>query len=358
MRGIAALSVACFHIYPTVATFQPYSAFLGLCRIGWVGVPVFFVISGFVIANSLKNTKITSRFALNYAARRSLRLDPPYWATIAISVSLSALVARAAHQPWAPPRGAVVIAHAFYMQNILRLGNLSVGLWTLCLEVQFYICCLLLIGISQRLRISVGWLVIPIAFASLLCSTQTSSTSTQPVIFEAYRSLLPNFCMFAIGIVVWLHFFGHAKPWLVFGLMATIAARLVIWYQLGLLVALIAGGVIVIGLRRRLPLLEGSVLQFLGKISYSLYLIHYPVAHTFLLAVKHVFGADATQSFIWCSSAILLSILAATLMNKFIEQPSIALANRLKRRPAPGNGITVAATDVESNDQAPTTTSS
>ena len=54
-------------------------------KLGFVGVDIFFVLSGFVIAYSVREARITPRFLGRFALRRSIRLDPPYWITIAIA---------------------------------------------------------------------------------------------------------------------------------------------------------------------------------------------------------------------------------------------------------------------------------
>ncbi len=87
LRGIAAFSVACYHINRYGPLWEPASRFIpGLFQfwfdLGWMGVQVFFVISGFVIAYSVRNARVTPGYLANYALRRSIRLDPPYWTTI------------------------------------------------------------------------------------------------------------------------------------------------------------------------------------------------------------------------------------------------------------------------------------
>ena len=79
LRGIAALSVACYHIFrygPLPELADPVVP--GILKLwfdhGWMGVQVFFVISGFVIAYSVRNARITPGYVGNYAFRRSIRL--------------------------------------------------------------------------------------------------------------------------------------------------------------------------------------------------------------------------------------------------------------------------------------------
>ncbi|RYG67778.1 acyltransferase, partial [bacterium] len=143
------------------------------------GVEIFFVLSGFVIAHSLWGQRITPRFAGNFALRRSLRLDPPYWVMILFCMFWPYLVFPtklegffARFDGW---RGIVV--NALYLPDIIwwrdalgwiaqRLPNSAwwqsvlpivwhdriVGVaWTLCLEVQFYLAYIVLLAVAQQL---------------------------------------------------------------------------------------------------------------------------------------------------------------------------------------------------------------
>ena len=86
LRGIAAMWVVIFHIGEggQIATLQAVipawfnSAFF---KSGHFGVPIFFVLSGFVIAHAIGSVRVDGRYALRFITRRRLRLDPPYVAS-------------------------------------------------------------------------------------------------------------------------------------------------------------------------------------------------------------------------------------------------------------------------------------
>src|SRR5262249_4648137 len=104
LRGIAALAVAAYHIERYGPLAKPASRIIAApiantIRYGWMGGEVFFVISGFVIAYSLRNAWMTPGYLGNYALRRSIRLDPPYWFTIAFALALHFLGPRLLHVP-------------------------------------------------------------------------------------------------------------------------------------------------------------------------------------------------------------------------------------------------------------------
>jgi len=136
-RALACLAVVACH---SVASREP-----SLWHWGWLGVPVFFVISGYCISAAVERS---SSFG-GYMRRRLRRIYPPYWAALAVTAALSL---------WAATRGGVGgLVPATALTPSQWLGNLTlteswrphlfgapmIGLltitWTLCYEEQFYL---------------------------------------------------------------------------------------------------------------------------------------------------------------------------------------------------------------------------
>jgi peptidoglycan/LPS O-acetylase OafA/YrhL len=79
-------------------------------------------------------------------------------------------------------------------------------------------------------------------------------------------------------------------------------------------------------------ILSGSVMQFFGRISYSLYLLHAPVGWRFISVVRRKFGPElgpgmGTAAFM---GGVLLSVVAAWLLYIVVERPSTRFARRIK----------------------------
>src|SRR3981081_2743080 len=95
LRGIAASAVVLFHAaeggHISALFDQAPFGIQTLLRHGDFGVAIFFVLSGFVIAHSLRAEPLTIPGALRFMLKRSIRVDPPYWAAIAVAILFSTL---------------------------------------------------------------------------------------------------------------------------------------------------------------------------------------------------------------------------------------------------------------------------
>src|SRR5207253_3053168 len=91
LRGLAAVAVVLHHVLysPLIDALREIvpDFILTFCESAFVGVHVFFVISGFVIAHSLRKTVLGARSLASFAVRRQVRLDPPYWVALFVSLA-------------------------------------------------------------------------------------------------------------------------------------------------------------------------------------------------------------------------------------------------------------------------------
>ena len=161
LRCIAVLWVVLYHFTHNSPFGECFTEKLPSCLYavawnGYLGVEIFFVISGFVIALSLTKASLTPRFVLGFAIRRYVRLFPPYIAAVFLWMCTTFLgntliPSYALSQPSLAQLG----SHFLYLPNILGLDDIVAPTWTLCLEFQFYLfyaVCALLIGSGGRMR--------------------------------------------------------------------------------------------------------------------------------------------------------------------------------------------------------------
>jgi peptidoglycan/LPS O-acetylase OafA/YrhL len=376
LRGIAAFSVACYHICRYGPIPEPAREFIPGVLLawfdhGWMGVQVFFVISGFVIAYSVRNAWVTPGYLGNYALRRSIRLDPPYWTTIIFVLLLHAVMhlqlefespldVPSSINP--PLSWKLVGAHVLYLQNIIGYDNLSAGFWTLCIEVQFYLLYVVGQGIAQRFPYRnrpdpsaaspVGLLTVfaPLALLSLF----VWNADLPPGESRLWNWFIDGpsqdvwitrfFCMFFLGASAWWALDGRIPRAFFWIYAVALAGRIVIqiltagWdndLTFGLSAALLAGvSTYAAGRLGRLgSWLNNGVLQYLGRISYSLYLIHFPMSHVITTLGTQVSGPSPSPlvATLWLVLALIASFAAAHVLYIFVEAPSVRFAARFKR---------------------------
>ena len=111
---------------------------------GALGVAVFFLISGFVIPFSLYRST-----AAGFAVNRLFRIYPVYIVGFTISLAVIYAATRYSGQPW-PFREIVVLTHLPGLHDLTRFGAIDGTIWTLEVEIKFYLLCALFIGWFRR----------------------------------------------------------------------------------------------------------------------------------------------------------------------------------------------------------------
>lgn len=247
---------------------------------GWVGVELFFVVSGYVIAMSAGRGS-----AADFLKRRVLRLAPAAWiaATLTTAVALSAAIA---------PPGELLARWSASVAFMPFAEQVDVSYWTLGVELSFYLLVAALVATPPGKRaIEPLGLVLALASLSYWIARGGWSARASESLF-ADLSLLPHGAFFAIGIAlrsVALHGRSPLR-------MATLVAGLVAaMFEIGaqarfmagglglaagpaLPLALFGAGVAVVACAGRLQpwlaVLGARRLAFMGAVTYPLYLIH------------------------------------------------------------------------------------
>lgn len=334
LRGIAAVGVLFHHmlfnseLQVTLWSTLPFWL-LELCRKGAFGVEIFFVLSGFVIVHSLRNVRMTPRAVGNFMLRRQLRLDPPYWTMLVLTVA-SIYVEQ--HVPWIERRPLPTWyefgANLFYLNQIVGSVQIMAVSWTLCMEVQFYLVLILLL----------------LAGKTMSPSGARSATYSAALVWVLgiTSMLLPRYMIPGWFIELWFYFAAGA---LCYWAVHTPRFRMAFLGYMGLfLVAAIwqEPRPMLMGWTTALLLytagrmgklstwLNFAPLQYFGRISYSLYLSHLMVAAYVLRLGYRLTGTNHAGAALWFCVAGVVSIAAAHALYLLVERPSIRLAARFK----------------------------
>jgi len=341
MRGVAALAVVFCHLHGNLQS--EFSALLpgfinSAFQHGYLGVPVFFVISGFVISLSVGNRQITKKYAGNFILRRSVRLDPTYWTCIAIALGLIFVKAVFLKEPMATYSITNVLAHMFYLQDVLTVEpKISSVYWTLCLEVQLYLFYLFSQWFSQKL--------------ALITKQNTYVLHILLMVFVGIFSLLLDFKYTNLGVaglfVQYWHYFllgvlvsnvVRKLPYSVHILMAWLCfetAALSIFFIRDYAITGIVATVFIYVLWSKDKLdsvLTHKSFQYFGAISYTLYLIHPDIGWKVISLGKSIFDHNASPmlGITLFFSGVVISVICAHILHLLIEKPSLAFSSKLK----------------------------
>lgn len=339
LRGLAALAVVLFHaragrhIDELVAAMPRFlQAIIGH---GDMGVQVFFVLSGFVIAHSMSRQEVTPGYVGRFMLRRSIRLDPPYWASMALMVIFGLLSARyVAGKSYAVPSFREVLVHVLYLQDILAVRPLNTIYWTLCLEIQFYLVWALLMLVAARLRRRISperafyAVVLPAAVVADLWPPQAR-------LFGLDGLFLPHWHLFIAGVLVWwaaLRPGDRTARAIAFINLAVLLALAIARAEVSLAVGVAAATLILVaGLRDKLGVwLSARPLQWLGAISYSLYLTHNAITGAAFRVGYRLTGRTLATEALWSVLVVVICLGFAYLFHRAIERPSLALSRRVR----------------------------
>lgn len=349
LRGIAALAVVFYHIdIVTLANSTSIAKWMHqLFQFGYLGVPTFFVISGFVIAASTSNDTITFKYFGKFLVKRQTRLDPNYWASITLDILLAIIAVRFLAVNTPLPDLKSVAAHMLYLQDFLGIRQIAAIYWTLCIEIQFYLifCLVLALDTAHRrkekmVRFNLKmWLFTAITVYSLLVFAE--------IIPSPLRGLfIPYWILFCLGAAAFQ--WGARQPdnnWcfplLLFGAILACLYQIKIkgWYALSLGFACALATFLFIGARRKKldSLLNNAVLQYLGARSYSIYLFHTIIGERSAGVVTQIvfprLHLSPTEP-IWAIAAFIIGLAAslaiAEVAYRFIEMPSLRLSKRVR----------------------------
>jgi len=134
LRGIAVIGVVALHgFYWQYGNFSfgPWARrFMAATRPGWIGVNLFFVLSGFLITGILLDSKVKSNYYRRFYTRRALRILPAYYALLILLLLLRSA------------SGAFVGLSFMYLANLTNFFGVPCDygpLWSLAVEEHFYI---------------------------------------------------------------------------------------------------------------------------------------------------------------------------------------------------------------------------
>jgi len=337
LRGIAILLVMVHRFWPR----SDAGLAADLAGAGWIGVDLFFVISGFLIAGILLDTKGEPTYFRNFYVRRVLRIFPLYYLFVGSILLVFSWRAGFLEHSGSP------------LWYLLYLGNVPEGLlghdvpywlgpaWSLAIEEQFYLTFPWLVAFLSRERLTRTLLAILVIAPLVRVATMMIAPGHERV---QYLFTLCRLDTIAIGclLAILLHgidveryraklrtigagvLAGVAVTAVATGLDRTTAFGRIGGYSI---VALGCGSVVLLAMlardQRSTAWLRDARLRYFGKLCFGLYLLHRP-ADTFVGALAGRAGIDAAA--LWLIPIKIAGALAlATLSWHLLERPILGL---------------------------------
>jgi len=354
IRAVAMMIILNFHV--------------GGYQFGWLTVQSFFVLSGFLITGILlrmKDSLPAKQFFGKFYGRRFLRIFPLYYfylfiLTLLILFSAAILIKPLQEeiQNFVQPQIGLAYVYLFdfrYASALFRDTPFMTHLWTLSVEEQFYLLWPVAIFLTPKDKLKklfIGMIVAAPIFR-LLTYLTVSHGMALPYVDDPYRAIyaspLSHLDGFAFGayvsaykfpnprrqlaiMVVALPLIGYLTQYLYYGAISwdtfgyefnMVSGYKFVWgysvtnYFFAVFIQAVAYG----GLFVRF--LDHPILRYLGKISYGLYVYHFPIIFFLTLLkpkYKQIFPSSLQFPFLFLS-ALALTVLAASLSYRFLEKP-------------------------------------
>lgn len=316
LRAFAVISVVIFH------------AGVGRLSGGFLGVDIFFVISGYLITGIIKRDADLGRFSfIEFYIRRGRRLIPALIATLVLTTFVATLLLSL---PVMADFGSSLVASTLSLSNFyfwLGSGYFDAAAiekpllhtWSLSVEEQFYLFWPAFLILLFRFRFPWFWVAAAAIISLISVMAWTGSTTTTffltpfrvyqfsigalLVWIPAIRSNVLREILLAAGIVMLvaaITTFDHVTDQALAGLIAAFGAAMVLW----------TGEARWVGL-----LLRNRLVTFLGRISYSIYLVHWPVVVFAAYFLEREF--ERVEKVLLVAAAVVFG----AIVSRTVEQP-------------------------------------
>jgi peptidoglycan/LPS O-acetylase OafA/YrhL len=327
LRAVAALLVMCMHVQ-----FIPILSF-----IGWIGVDLFFVLSGFLISRLLftetqhSGAIHVSRFYL----RRAFKIYPPFWLLMAATPFIV----------YEPPPARQWVAELTFMQSYLEgIWGLT---WSLSVEEHFYLLLPLLLLALLRRGGETRYSALPAIGAGLLvvCTTLrylgVRNLGDGPLNVSSILRSHVRMDQLFVGVVIGYWFTRHRdkvttalKRWhsalvspMSAGLLIVMVAPKQVVLSVGLTVLSLGFGGMVLTAACAKPTEPGIFVRTMaeiGRSSYALYLWHIPMFVIF----SRMTGFKPNGSVLTFAAYVAILIIWAILLTRCFEDPILAFRDR------------------------------
>lgn len=315
-RGLACLGVVLFHSFGALyhrSVWAPLEPLRAACHEGWLGLHLFFVLSGYCIFERLHVAGVRREPVAAFWADRALRIFPPYWGALLFSLALDLLGSPFSRRPasvYLPDSVMVWLSNTLLTHTFIGHRPYLLVSWTLSCELAFYLFAGALLWFGRRAGGLTGAFAVGFALCVAACFVESGGWSLP-------LAQWPDFFAGACVAFILRAARDRARADLVLGWLAllslTLAAGLGLPNHAGAAhgFALVCAWLL-IGLHRwdaplrALPPVRA--LAWLGGISYSLYLVHVPFASRVTNLGLRFIPSDSPALLVFWLASVALTI--------------------------------------------------
>jgi peptidoglycan/LPS O-acetylase OafA/YrhL len=350
LDGLRAVAVVCVMAYHLVWAVPEIAGTRWQIQGGWVGVDVFFVLSGFLIGSLLlSELDRTGGISLpRFFGRRLLRLYP---AMVAFAGALTWFTVAVDHVPLRQMRSTLQATALYYLNVPLGHDRYVVTtfahLWTLSVEFHFYLMLpVLFLGLHATRAPRWSWAVVLAVIAGAVAVHRSMAWDPRASFLGPYVSTFTRLDALVVGVLLalarhqgWLRVDRGVAARLGLAVLGAAWIAFVVWttpsdsgwlYRWGMVVDALAAAAIVWFLvaspaARGARALASPLPRWLGQRSYALYLCHYAVFRAFQ---DHL--ADHLGPWPRALLAPAAAVAIAELSYRLVEAPALGLKERLR----------------------------
>lgn len=315
LRGLAALLVCLYHFICTTTGYFSDELLLDIFEYGKKGVHIFFIISGIVIPLSMIKSNYSYSLFKKFISKRFIRIEPPYLIAVILGICylyIRNFIPGSADLDLTPSIRDTLLHLGYLIPFVEDAKWISPVFWTLSIEFQYY----LILALSFPLINSKTWLYRSVFYCILIAF---------PFILHSPSFFLHWGAYFGVGIVYALYFTKKINLKEFFLILCILL--IVVFINQSLTDVIIA--VFTLTIIHFFKDSNSKIGNFMGQISYSLYLMHGLFGKPFINFMSHRFTIPY-QKFLVVSTGLLLSIIAAYLLWLVIEKPSQRFSQKIK----------------------------
>ena len=319
LRGVGALWVVTYH--------AQYGMSLPIASAGYLGVDLFFILSGFVLSHAHQNIQWTLRNYWSFLRNRFARIFPMHWAALTFLFLILVVFPEIKHDMPTKFAQPDLIKSALLIQNwgFGGAGSWNGPAWSLSMEWLVSIGFPVFLLISQRVVRPISAVLLCAACLASFAAFLALTHNPNPGVISSRAGLVRTVCEFMAGCLLYRHYAAGVKIDFVAGLGGVILVLVgVLVPSLAILAVFGFSVLILLAAQPSTPvarMLSTWVMLTLGNISFSVYLMHWMLLLVSeRLQASWQLGPAAALVCFCCYVAIVIALSTATY--RFIEVPA------------------------------------